>query len=75
MRKRMKKTNSVTGMDSKKILSEINQLKMFAELIINKATMLEQGLSNVVLDKPTRKGLSESHIKNVLGNREKRRLQ
>lgn len=62
-------------MNQAKILSEINQLKMFAELIINKATMLEQGLSNVVLDKPARKGLSDSEILKLKVKQEKRRTR
>lgn len=61
-------------MNTQKILSEINQLKMFAELIINKATMLEQGLSDVVSDKPTRKGLSDVEIAKIKAKRAKSRL-
>lgn len=75
MRKNMKKTNSVTGMDSKKILKRLNSLEFAAGLILQEATMLKQELSGVVSGNSTRKGLSETHIKNVLGNREKRRLQ
>ncbi len=61
-------------MKNEKILYEINQLKMFAELIINKATMLEQGLSFVVKDKPPRKGIEKSKNR-VLTNRAKSRLR
>jgi len=39
-----------------KILQDVIQLKMFAGLLYDKASMLEQGLSNVVFDKPARKG-------------------
>ncbi|MBC7749559.1 MAG: hypothetical protein H7Z76_13465 [Methylotenera sp.] len=60
-----------------KILSEINQLKMFAELIINKATMLEQGLSFVVTDKPARKGKAfpDSEKAKILLKAERRRTR
>jgi hypothetical protein len=62
-------------MTQAKILSEINQLKMFAELIINKATMLEQGLSFVVTDKPARKGkvLPDAERAKILAKAERRR--
>lgn len=62
-------------MNTEKILSEINQLKMFAELIINKATMLEQGLSDVVSGKPPKRGLSDAEILKIKAKREKSRLR
>ena len=62
-------------MTQAKIRSEINQLKMFAELIINKATMLEQGLSIVVTGKPARKGkaLPDAERAKILAKNERRR--
>ncbi|MFY0481640.1 hypothetical protein ACI6PS_03470 [Flavobacterium sp. PLA-1-15] len=61
-------------MDEKKILQRINQLEMFAGLIINEATMLKQELSGVVSDNSPQKGkLPASEIAKVLSNRHQKR--
>lgn len=74
-KRKEKEVNSTTGMDNKNIQRRLNAMKHFAALILQEAAMLEQELPGVVSGSSTRKGLSDNHIKNVTGNREKRRLR
>jgi hypothetical protein len=60
-------------MKQDKLISRLNQLELLAGLILKEATMLKQGLSDVVLDKPTRKGLSEAELLRIKIRGEKRR--